>query len=280
MPTPSVVVEGEDEVDAEEDEWQPDTDGPPVSRGGRREPFVTNRPPASESEPGAYRPRRAEGILSEREAVYNEGPGGMRILAIAGGAAIVVLFIVLVAMAMGGDGNDRPASFTDDASPTSARGQGTVITIGSATPAPSASPSPNPSASPSPSGTPGSPTPDATGTAPAATPTKAVVATQPAATPTPTEEPTVTPNPTVAVTPFVPTPTMVVAPASFFSACPRAPDSTPNCGPGPWRVVCYPGGWFLDYSKSFVLPNPAQQPGWRTVTVPDGSLSNVLKACG
>lgn len=282
MPEPSVVVEGEEESEGDEDEWQPETADFPVARDGHRQPSFVTPPtapgPEAYEEAEDYRPRRVEGILSERETVYNEGGGGMRVMAIAGGAAIVVLFIVVVAMLMGGGDDKNPASVTEDPSATPARGQGTVITVGSATAAPSATP--NPSASPSPSGTPASPTPEATFTPLAATPTRAIVV---AATPTetPTEEPTPTPGPKASVTPFVPTPTPVVAPTFGYGECPRAGDGTPNCPLlGTYRIVCSPtpGGWFLDLDPQWPVPNNV--PGWRVVIVQGPSQSKVnASAC-
>jgi cytoskeletal protein RodZ len=264
-PAPSVVVEPGDDHHSEETEeeaWDPEPAMADIADARRGDAVRRSVLPQAEPEPydtEDYHPRRVEGVLTEREAVYNEGSRGMRLVALAGGAAIVVVFIVVVALLMGGGSDNTPAASATDPSPTPTLRLGTVIAVGSAAPLASVGASPNPSASPS--GTPASPTPAETPTPATPTPTKAAAVAAPTATPTPTETPTPTATPTLAVTPFVPTPTPSIAPhKSYYGEC-EYKDGAYSCGPGPFRVICVPDGtWFVDLPANGIYP--AESYGW------------------
>lgn len=237
--------------EAEGDSWdlrddQP-ADGPRRQLSGRyyeNEPTVEPLPPAEEP----FRPRRVAGVLLERDARPGEGQGGTRVLAMVGGAVIVILFVLAAAVILTRNGDDGTNVAAPDATETPTSKPGTVIAVGSATTSATGSPSASASASASPSGTAGTPTPTVATTPATATPTPRPGTQVPTSTPTPTPEP---PTPTQA--PATATPTMKPPTATpmpnhplGYSEC-----SNSDCGPSPYRVVCGPNGWFIDVGRNY-----------------------------
>jgi len=253
-----------------EDIWAPEE---PATDSGVPGVFYA----ADEAQPGdleypteepVFRPRRVAGVLAEREPLERDPGRTARLLLMAGGAAIVVLGIVIAALVFsGGDGNQSNPAGAATETPT--RLPGTVIQVvsptatGSASPSPraSVSPSPGASASPSPTGTPATPTPTATNRP-----------NQPEPTATPTETPTPTATP-VTPTPVPPTPRPTPFPSHpfGFDEC-----SNYSCGDTlTYRVVCPPDGtWFVDLAPNF----PAESYGWVFKTVPRPA-TNAITAC-
>ena len=257
----------------EQEEWDPAdsataTQEPRRSLTGRyyeNEPTVQPLPAGEEY----ARPRRTPGVLVERDVVDAGSGGGTWLLAIAGGAVIVVLGILAAAVfATGGGDNKDSNTATIDATATPTARTGTVIAVASVTASASASASASPSGSASPTATPGSGTPTATPGAATATPTGGGTATS-----TPTVETTPTPVPPTA-TPVPPTPrptpTVVIVTPGNFSECSRSANGEINCGPLPYLVVCSPNGWFIDVGRNYAVPD-----GWRTEQI--SSIGSALR---
>ncbi len=191
-------------------------------------------------------------------------PSGVGKLWVALLLGAIILAVVLFAVALsrcGGAGEGQAPPAAADL-PTASPGA-TVIAIvpGTDTEGPTPSPAGSP-ATEAPGGT-------ATGTAtapPAASPisTPPPAATAPgSATPTPTPPPA-TPTPTRTPTP---TPTPPPPPGvSGFAECPREGASVRCPQQEEYRVVCYPGGWFLDLEPYYPVPDA---PGWRVIVLPD-----------
>jgi cytoskeletal protein RodZ len=281
------------------DTWDPDEVGPDprhAETGGVaavetfEEAGALEEPARYLDEPIPYRPRRVNGVLTEREGNARDPAATSRMLGIIAGIAIAAIAILALAVFLtgrGGNGGSSNAAAPTGDTPTP-RAAGSVIALTSATVAASASPSSSASASPSasvtgtvsPTGTPGTPTP-----------TKAAGAV--GANPTPTQTPTPEPSPTIepTATPTVfrtATPTRVPTPPPHglgLSSCDLA-KSLNQCGPPPVRVICYPpspadeglktnDNWFVDIPRTYPL-----QPGWKEklVTPSAGSVGDVIKA--
>ncbi len=246
VPPPPPVVD-----EPVEDAWAPEE---PVGYVGSPEELAPSGEPDDEPEyppeEPVFRPRRVAGVLVEREPADGGSGRAVRLLVMAGGAAIVALVIGIAALALsrgGGDDTNPAAGATE----TPTRAAGTIIPVvsptakpsASASPSASVSPSPSVSTSPSPTGTPGTPTPTATNRP-----------NPPAATATPTETPTPTATP-VPPTPIPPTPrpTPFPAHALYWDECLANNNS---CGEPPIRVVCVPdGSWFVDLPPLYAAPS-------------------------
>ncbi len=285
LPPPAVVKVPEPPVAPA---WAEDEDADFASRQTIRRPVqgVPGRPlPPPPIPPGRFdddldedgylRPHGVA-VLAEE----NERRAPSRNMALAGigllGVAVAVVTAVLLTR---GDGNGIATAVPDA---TTTRSQGTVVAVGSRTPAGAAvSPTPTnavpgqpsggtaaPSASPtSEDETPPAeePTPTPAETSETDTPTVAPTAT--ATVPAPTEVPTPIPTPTQLAT-FTPT----TAPVPFhplnYQEC-----SNFECGPPPLRVICPPDGtWFVDVGSDY--PNP----GWPETTVTLSSQAAVAGA--
>jgi cytoskeleton protein RodZ len=228
--------------------------------GPRRvDPFSPRRPepetPLDSARTAANR-GRVGGVLMERGAVYDGASRAPQIVAIVGGAFVVLVVVVLATMVFGrgNDGGGDSVLAGDDLTPKATK-VGTVIVAGSATgqASPSvtaAGESVTPGASSTASDTP------AGGTTPTSTPT-ATNGDTPTATSTPTQAP-----PTATSTSPPPRPTPTAPPpvhGSTFSECPEKAPGQPDCG-SPMTVVCVAGTteWFVDYGADF----PKEQYGW------------------
>ncbi len=261
---------------AESDAFEAEQRRPQTSRYYESEPTVQPLPAGEEP----YRPRRTPGVLVERDPLNADAGGGTKLLALAGGAVIIILGILAVAVFLtgGGDGKNTNGAASNETATATPKKSGTVISVasatGSASPGASATASASPSASASPTATPGAGTPTVTPGAATATPT-----TGGAATAAPTLQPTVATTPTpipptatpVPPTPK-PTPTAVIVVPGNFTECSRSANEI-NCGPPPYLVVCSPNGWFLDIGRDYVVPAD-----WRTAEV--ASISQAFQRGG
>jgi hypothetical protein len=224
--------------------------------------------------------------------------GGLRLMALAGGAAFIalVVFAIVALTSGGGNGNADTAA----APPASATATVTVSAAGSSTAA-ATSPTPTPT-------TKATATPtiiDRTGASPepanaatrTATPTRAVstsTATPTATPPPPTAQPTATPTlapPTPTATLIPPTPTPVppsptpipptpvnVNTPSMYALCSQSSAGI-NCGDtANYTVICAPNGPFIDPSGSWVAR--AQSYGWTVTESPNPTRATVFAACG
>jgi cytoskeletal protein RodZ len=255
-PPPPLVVD-----ETVEDVWAPEE---PVASSGAPAGIVPavaeDEAPEYPPEEPVFRPRRVAGVLAEREPLERDSSRTARLLALAGGAAIIALVGVIAVLALSGR-DDNSANPAGVATETPTRLAGTIIPVVSPTATPSASASPGASVSPSPGA---SVSPSPTGTPVPPTPT----ATTPAGPPAPTATPTVTPTPTatpVTPTPIPPTPTRtpIRIPSTFEECTPTGGALPFDCGPSPYLVVCTPGGgWFIDRGRNF--PIPVGVPGWAT----------------
>lgn len=278
-PPPPVPTPGA-QFDDEAESWDPeDSRNANEARRPLSGRFYENEP-AVEPWPAAgqpLHPRRVAGVLLEREEGPDDGQRGARLLAIAGGAVILVLGLLAAAALLTRDGGGGPNAALPASTATAASKPGTVIAVGSSTASTTASPSS--SANASPTGAPGTTTPAATGTPATATATPRPGTPTATATATATSEPpTATPVPATA-TPTSPlptaTPTVFIASHGVgFSECTRLANGDTDCGPRPFRVVCYPGGWFLDMGKDFAAP-PLD--GWRETSVDSSTYGSVIK---
>ena len=283
-PQPEPVQAAEDDIeppyeDIESDGWAPGDDDPAdeprrqlSGRYYENEPTVEPLPPAEEP----FRPRRVAGVLLEREERPGEAQAGTRVLAMVGGAVIIVLFVLAAAVILTRNGDDGTNVAAPDATETPTSKPGTVIAYSSATTSATASPSASASASASPSGTPGTATPSVSATPATATPTPRPGTPTPTLTPetpTPTQAP---PTPTPTQRPPTATPTIAVPlTGSRFSECTRLQNGDTDCGPQPYRVVCFPGGWYVDVLPRITLPN---LPGWSETYVTNPSFGKVMDA--
>jgi cytoskeleton protein RodZ len=269
-----------------EDEWEPEAPGPSstVASGAYipgSDLIEDPEYPVQPAEEPRFRPRTS-GILLERPPREGEGGPGTRLVAIVALAVLGVLAIVALGVfALGGDdgGGNVPAGGGDDGGETPGITPTNVIPVGTETATASASASP--AASPSP-GTTGTVTPAGTGTPVTATPTRTPGGATATATPTPTQAATSTPAPTSTPTPL-PTPTPVpVRPESFmFGECVNLGPNQYDCGPPPYRVICYApigfpqnSNWWVDIDNSFgALPI-----GWKEVEVLAPGNGKIIEA--
>ena len=281
---------------AEDDGWAPEPVGPftpphedhgyiPGSDLMEAPEYVADY---EEPEEPVYTRRRTAGVLAERPPMPSE-PGVPRKVLVFGGAVLAIIaFLALAVLATrdGGDGNT--AANAGDGGDSTGPTPGTVIAVGGAagTATAKAAGSVTPGASPSTTNAAGSvtgtTTPGATQTVEAgatATASSGTSTATPTATvPVPTQVPTATP------TQAPPTPTATSVPvvlpeARAFGEC-TPTDGSYNCGPGPYRVICFAplgfplnSNWWVDVDRSFGSV-PA---GWLEF---DGLLTNgqIIKA--
>jgi hypothetical protein len=220
----------------------------PVEVGalGGLDPFSARRPESETPLNGGnyepqYRRGRVGGVLMERGAVYEDDGRTVRLVAILGGAFVVIALLVVGALALGGsgDGERNTLAGNGDSTPTATRTSNPIV-VGSATA--------NPSSAVSETAT-SEDDEDETATPSESTAT-ATADGEDQTTPTSTLVP-----PTATPTVVIPTatPTVAVPPAhgSGFSECPEPADGQFDCDP-PVRVVCPPDGdWFVDYGNDF-----------------------------
>lgn len=269
-PTPE-TAEGEEET------WAPEGLTPVSSVSGGYIPgsdlIEDPEYPLELQEEVRYRPRTT-GILMERPPREGEGGPSTRLVGIAALAVLGVLAVIALGVfLMGGDGGDSNEQAgpgiegeTPGVTPTN------VVAVGSATPARSPSPSPteSPSASPAATTT-GTVTATGTPATATATPTTGGATAAPAtATPTPIPTETVAPTPTVTPTPpKIPTATPPpIQPENYaLGECENTGPGQYDCGPPPYRVICYPpyttsgySNWWIDVNKSFPQALPE---GWK-----------------
>ena len=214
--------------------------------------------------------RRTAGVLAERPPSEGD-PGVPRKVALFGGGVVAVLAFLGLAVFATRDGGNGDNSASADNGVRTGVTPGTIISgDGATSTAASRNASPSASASAAASGT-ASASASASSTASTTTTPGATAAPGATTTPTPTATqagPTNTPAPTSTPT-LVPTPVPTAVPVRpenlAFGEC-TPTNGTYDCGPGPYRVICftpigYPqnSNWWVDVDRSFgALP-----PGWK-----------------
>lgn len=276
----------EPEAEPEDEGWAPEPltpfSPPPADHGyipGSDLMEAPERPPYAEPEPVF---RRTAGVLAERPVGPGD-PGIPRKVIVFGGAVVALLAFLALAVFLtrgNGDGSDQAGVVAGE---TPKLTPGTVIPVGTQTvlAVASGSPSAQSSAVAATTGTPKPATATSEGKTPtpgAKTPTAVATATStPTVTNTPAPAPTATPTqpPAPTATPVPP----VLPEAYAFGEC-TATNGSYDCGPAPYRVICYPpfgysqnSNWWVDANRSFG-PVPSD---WKEF---DGLMSNgeIIKA--
>ncbi|GBD22398.1 hypothetical protein HRbin29_00028 [bacterium HR29] len=213
-------------------------------------------------------PSSEEPTLAWGADVLRERPGGgtgRLWVALVLGAIILAVALFALALSLCGSDAERQAP-PAAALPTATPGA-TIIAVVPGTTGADATPSGGgSSATEELGGTPAG----TTGPSSASSPTTAAPTTPSGSqtvAPTPTSRPpTATPTSTPTATP-TPTPTPPPPPGvSGFAECPREGASVRCPQQEEYRVVCYPGGWFLDLDPYYPVP---EAPGWRVVFLHD-----------
>lgn len=271
-PAPQAPEEVEDEG------WAPEPlapfSPPPADHGYIPGTDLMEAPEYAEPEP-IFRQRNA-GILSERPVAASE-PGVPRKVILIGGAVVALFGFLLLAVFLtrgGGSDDSNKAGVVGDE--TAGVTPGTVIPLGTRSPTVGVTTTVTPGGTVAPGGgATSAPATTATGTVtakPTATTNGATATPTPETpTPAPTTAPTATPSPFPTATP---TRILTIQPENHaFGEC-TPTNGSYDCGPGPYRVICYTplgypqnSNWWVDADRSFgALPD-----GWKEY---DGLVSN------